>query len=103
MPPLARRAERRGDHFVVCGDGPLAYRITEELTSRYNERVTVIMPSRQRNYGPQIAALARVRVLEHPELSTGAFTDAGVQNARALAVVWQDDVGNFHAGLRGPS
>jgi Trk K+ transport system NAD-binding subunit len=100
MPALPGRAERHGDHFIVCGDGPLAYRITRELTSRYGERITVLLPSRQRNYGPQIGALPRVLVLEHPELSIQAFTDAGVQSARALAVVWQDDVGNFHAGLR---
>jgi Trk K+ transport system NAD-binding subunit len=100
MPALPRRADRHGDHLIVCGDGPLAYRITEELTSRYGERVTVMLPSRQRNYGPQISALPRVRVLEHPELSSQAFTDANIASARALAVVWQDDVGNFHAGLR---
>ncbi len=100
MPALPRRADRRGDHFIVCGDGPLSFRITEELTSRYGERVTVILPSRRRNHGPQISALAGVRVLEHPELSSQAFTDADVQSARALAVVWQDDVGNLHAGLR---
>ena len=58
MPALPRRADRRGDHLIVCGDGPLSYRITEELTSRYGERVTVILPSRRRNYGPQISALA---------------------------------------------
>ena len=100
MPALPQRADRLGDHLIVCGDGPLAYRITEELTSRYGEQVTVILPSRRRNYGPQISALPRVRVLEHPELSSQAFTDADVQSARALAIVWQDDVGNFHAGLR---
>ena len=100
MPALLQRADRPGDHFIVCGDGPLAYRITEELSTRYGEQVTVLLPNAARNYGPQIAALPRVRVLEHPELSIQAFTDAGVQSARALAVVWQDDVGNFHAGLR---
>ena len=100
MPALPRRADRRGDHLIVCGDGPLSYRITEELTSRYGEHVTVILPDRLHNHGPQISALPRVRVLEHPELSSQAFTDAGVQSARALAVVWQDDVGNLHAGLR---
>jgi Trk K+ transport system NAD-binding subunit len=100
MPALPGRADRRGDHLIVCGDGPLAYRITEELTSRYGERVTVILPSRQRNHGPRLAALPGVRVLEHPELSTEAFADAGVASARALAIVWQDDVGNLHAGLR---
>ena len=62
--------------------------------------MTVVLPSRQRRHGPQISALPRVRVLEHPELNREAFTDAGVQSARAMAVVWQDDVGNFHAGLR---
>jgi Trk K+ transport system NAD-binding subunit len=100
MPALPGRADRRGDHLIVCGDGPLAYRITEELTSRYGERVTVILPSRQRNHGPRLATLPGVRVLEHPELSTEAFADAGVASARALAIVWQDDVGNLHAGLR---
>ncbi len=100
MPAVPGRADRRGGHFIVCGDGPLSFRITEELTSRYGERVTVILPSRRRNHGPQISALAGVRVLEHPELSSQAFTDADVQSARALAVVWQDDVGNLHAGLR---
>jgi Trk K+ transport system NAD-binding subunit len=100
MPALPRRADRRGDHLIVCGDGPLSYRITEELTSRYGERVTVILPDRRNNHGPQISALPQVRVLEYPELSSQAFTDADVQSARALAVVWQDDVGNLHAGLR---
>ena len=33
MPALPRRADRLGDHLIVCGDGSLAYRITEELTS----------------------------------------------------------------------
>jgi voltage-gated potassium channel Kch len=100
MPALPRRADRRGGHLIVCGDGPLSFRITAELTFRYGERVTVILPSRRRNHGPQISALAGVRVLEHPELSSQAFTDADVQSARALAVLWQDDVGNLHAGLR---
>jgi Trk K+ transport system NAD-binding subunit len=90
----------RDAHLIVCGDGPLAYRIASELTSSYGEQVTVVLPSKQRHYGPQISALPGVRVREHPELTIAAFTDADVQSARALAVVWQDDVGNFHAGLR---
>ena len=100
MPAQPRRADRRGGHLIVCGDGPLSYRITEELTSRYGEHVTVILPDRRNHHGPQISALPRVRVLEYPEPSSQAFTDADVQSARALAVVWQDDVGNLHAGLR---
>ena len=71
MPALPRRADRRGDHLIVCGDGPLSYRITEELTSRYGERVTVILPDRRNHHGPQISALPRVRVLEYPRTPTG--------------------------------
>jgi Trk K+ transport system NAD-binding subunit len=100
MPALPRRKDRRGDHLIVCGDGPLAYRIAEELTSRYGEQVTVILPSRRRKHGPQISELPHVQVLEYPELNVEAFTEAGVQSARAMAILWQDDIGNFHAGLR---
>jgi Trk K+ transport system NAD-binding subunit len=89
-----------GNHFIVCGDNSLAYRITQELTSRYGKAVIVILPSRRRNSGPLIAALPEVTVLERVELSSEALTDADVQSASALALVWQDDVGNFHAGLR---
>jgi len=89
-----------GNHFIVCGDGPLAYRIAEELTSRYREQVTVIVPSRRKNSGPRISALPGVRVLERAELTSEAFTAAGVGSARALALLWQDDIINFHAALR---
>jgi Trk K+ transport system NAD-binding subunit len=88
------------EHVIVCGDSSLAYRITSELATRYGEQVTVILPSRESEFGPQIAALPRVRVLERRELDSDAFIDAGVASARALALVWQDDLGNFHAALR---
>ncbi len=89
-----------GNHFIVCGDGPLAYRITEELTSRYREQVTVIRPSRRRGSGPRISTLPGVRVLERRELTDQAFTDAGITSARAVALLWQEDIVNFHAALR---
>ncbi|WP_300612499.1 NAD-binding protein [Trebonia sp.] len=89
-----------GNHFIVCGDSPLAYRITRELTTRYGEEVIVVLPSLLRNHGPRIAALPRVTVLEHDELTTEAFASAGVASARALGLVGPDDIGNFHAGLR---
>jgi len=89
-----------GNHFIVCGDGQLAYRIAEELTSRYREQVTVILPSRRRNFGPRISALPGVEVLEHPELTDEALTEAGVGSARAVALLWQEDIANFHAALR---
>ena len=89
-----------GEHLIVCGDSSLAYRITSDLSIRYGERVTVILPSRHRNMGPQIAELPGVQVLERRELNTLAFEDADVVSARALALVAQDDLGNFHAALR---
>jgi Trk K+ transport system NAD-binding subunit len=89
-----------GNHFIVCGDGPLAYRIALELTSRYREEVVVVLPERAKNHGPQISVLPGVAVLERAELSSETFAEAGVATARALALVWQDDIGNFHAGLR---
>jgi Trk K+ transport system NAD-binding subunit len=93
FPPL-------GNHFIVCGDGPLAYRTVEELTSRYREQVTAILPSRRRNSGPRISELPGVRVLERPELTSEAFTEAGVASAQAVALLLQDDIANFHAALR---
>ncbi len=72
----------------------------EELTTRYGERVTVILPSKERNHGPRIARLPGVRVIERPDLSIDAFRDAQLHSARALALLQQDDLGNFHAALR---
>jgi len=89
-----------GNHFIVCGEGQLAYRIALELTSRYDERVVVVLPSRLRDHGPQIGALPGVTVLERDELTTDTFADADVASARGVALVGQDDIGNFHAALR---
>jgi Trk K+ transport system NAD-binding subunit len=89
-----------GQHSIVCGDSQLAYRIALELTSRYGEEVTVLLPSRTARHGPQISALPGVTVLERAALTSEAFIDAGVGSARAVALVAQDDIGNFHAGLR---
>jgi Trk K+ transport system NAD-binding subunit len=89
-----------GNHVIVCGDSPLAYRIALELTSRYGEDVVVVLPDRGKNQGPPIAELPGVTVLERADLTSETFADAGVASARALALVAQDDLGNFHAGLR---
>jgi Trk K+ transport system NAD-binding subunit len=100
MPVPSPTGAPPGNHCIVCGDGQLAYRIALELTFRYGEQVTVILPSLSENYGPDIGALAGVTVLERPVLSSEVFADAGVASARALALVWQNDIGNFHAALR---
>ena len=100
MPTVSLRRTPHRDHLVVCGDDALAARTVEELTVRYGEYVTVILPSRQRNYGPRISRLPGVRVIERDQLSSDAFRDAHVQSARALGLLHQDDLGNFHAALR---
>ena len=99
MPPVPRLAARR-DHLVVCGDDALAVRVIEELTTTYGEDVTVLLRSREAGEGPRIARMPKVRVIERTELDASAFTAAGVQSARSLALLRQDDLGNFHAALR---
>ncbi len=90
----------RRPHFVVCGEDTLALRIIEELTVRYGEQVTVILPSAQRGQGPLMARLPGVRIIERADLDHQAFLAAGLPSARALALLRQDDLGNFHAALR---
>ncbi len=86
--------------YVVCGDDPLTHRLVEELAIRYRMRVTVILPSRKRNHGPQILKIPGVKVVESATLDTETFRAAGVAQATGLALVHQDDVGNLHAALR---
>jgi Trk K+ transport system NAD-binding subunit len=95
---MSRRASRR-DHLIVCGDNALAIRVIEELTTTYGQQVTVLLRTRS-GQGARIAALPRVRVIERAELDSDAFAAAGVQSARSLALLGQDDLGNFHAALR---
>jgi len=89
-----------GNHFIVCGDGSLAYRIASELTTRYGEDVVVVLPDPAKNYGPSISALPRVSVLTHVALTSGAFTDADIATARGLVLAGPEDLVNFHAALR---
>jgi Trk K+ transport system NAD-binding subunit len=88
------------DHLVVCGDDALALRMVEELTVRYGEQVTVILPSARREHGPAMARLPGVRLIERADLDHQAFIAADLPLARALALLRQDDLGNFHAALR---
>jgi len=100
MPPHPSAYPSPGNHLIVCGDTPLAYRISRELTRRYGETVVVVLPDRTKNHGPRIAALPGVTVLERAELTSNALREAGVATARAAALVGWDDLANFHAALR---
>ncbi|HEY3611211.1 MAG TPA: NAD-binding protein, partial [Pseudonocardiaceae bacterium] len=90
----------RPRRFVVCGDNPLAYRLVRELVDRFGADVTVVLPNRNRNQGPNIGQLLGVSLVEAANVDDAALRAAGVVDARALALVGQDDVGNTHAALR---
>jgi Trk K+ transport system NAD-binding subunit len=77
--------------FVVCGDNPLAFRLVDELVTRYGAEVTLILPRGAPRPG--------VRIVEAPRLTTEAFTEAGLAEADALALVAQDDAGNLDGAL----
>jgi len=61
------------DHLVVCGDDALTLRMVEELTVRYGEEVTVIMPSARHTHGLMIARLPGVRIIERAEVDDQAL------------------------------
>jgi Trk K+ transport system NAD-binding subunit len=97
VPPESGELE---DHVILCGANALASRMAEEFTARYGLAVTAIVPSAASEHGARLAAMPGVRVLERAELTAEAFADAGLPAARGLAIVHQDDLGNFHAALR---
>jgi Trk K+ transport system NAD-binding subunit len=98
MPGVA--AEERDDpHCIVCGDDPLTFRLVEELTRRYRRRVVVILRHRLRNQGPELDKIDGVRLVEAERLDADAFRRADIDEAAAVAIVQQDDVGNLHAAL----
>jgi Trk K+ transport system NAD-binding subunit len=97
VPPQSGELE---DHVILCGANALASRMAEELTARYGLGVTAIVPSAVSEHGARMAAMPGVQVLERSELTTDAFLDAGLPAARGIAILNQDDLGNFHAALR---
>jgi hypothetical protein len=93
--PVPRRPNHYRDHLIVCGDDALAFRVVEELTTNYGERVTVLLSSRARDHGPRMAQLPGVRIIEWTELNSAAFANAQVQSARALALLSQEILAIF--------
>lgn len=89
-------------HFVVCGDSPLAYRVTLALSTRYEGDVTVIMPDKKSRYGEWIASLdaSHVHIVEAPHPDERALFAAGILSADAVALLDQDDGGNIETALR---
>lgn len=100
MPRVSLRRNSFRDHVIVCGDDGMAFRLVEELVYRHRENVTVVLPSRRENHGPQISRVPTVRVVENDQIDEDAFSAARIGTAKALALMAQDDVGNIHAALR---
>ncbi len=98
MPGRIRWNQRR-KHYVVHGDNPLAHRLVGELLDQLGGEVTVILPSKRRNHGPQISRMDGVRIVESAELTKEVLQAARIDTALALALVNQDDVGNIHAAM----
>lgn len=100
MRPAAPSGTPAEGHVIICGDNALAARMAEELTVRYGLAVTAIVPTSQSVNAARLAATSGVRVIERAELTADAFLAADLPEARSVAIVHQDDLGNFHAALR---
>ncbi|MFJ4674981.1 MULTISPECIES: NAD-binding protein [unclassified Kitasatospora] len=90
--------------MIVCGGEALAHRLAVQLSSLYDRRVVVVVPSLTRDHGPHLVALARqrpgsVEVLEAARLDVDALARAGVERAAALALTSGDDRENLHVAL----
>jgi Trk K+ transport system NAD-binding subunit len=85
---------------VVCGDDPLAHSLVDELVGRYRAQVTVILPDRTLNHGPQLDSMPGVVIKTANHLDATSFRKAELGRATGLALMQQDDVGNIHAALR---
>ncbi|MFI5781635.1 NAD-binding protein [Nocardia sp. NPDC051570] len=93
--------DRAAPSFVVCGDNPLVYQLALQLVTRFADAiVTVVLPHRDGGYVPQLERLERVRIQCADRLDEETLRRAGVAQARALVLVDQADVENFHAALR---
>jgi Trk K+ transport system NAD-binding subunit len=99
LPDAGDEAESEPRRFVVCGDNPLALRLVDELVTRYGAGVAVVLPSASAGYGPRLASLPGVELVECPRPTTEAFLRADIGAAAALALVEQDDGGNLDAAL----
>lgn len=89
----------RRPRFVVCGDGPLAYRVTLSLSTRYEGDVTVVLPYAGSKHGAQMAELDHVRIVESMRPDDDALDRAGIATADAVALLDQDDGGNIETAL----
>lgn len=86
-------------HYVVVGDGPLAFRLTRALCTRFRGTVAVLVPDRTSRYAQQMADLPSVEVVEADRVDEESLAEAGADRAMSAALVDQDDGGNVALAL----
>lgn len=96
MPPST---PARRPHFIVCGGGPLAYRVTFALSTRYQGVVTVILPDAASKHAAKMGALDDVRIEVSAKPDAEALRRASIETASAVALLDQDDAGNIETAL----
>ncbi|WP_328303842.1 NAD-binding protein [Streptomyces sp. NBC_00435] len=82
--------------MIVCGDDALAVRLVGELHDIYRQPVTLLLPDAD-TIGPQPPATTRV--VEADTADAAALREAGIAQAAALALVYEDDEANIRAAL----
>ncbi|WP_155375574.1 potassium channel family protein [Catellatospora vulcania] len=97
---VANLRRARNNHFVINGSDGLAYRLAEQLTTRYGVDVVVLMSGEQRRDARDFSELPRVRVVVVDRVDERALVKADVATAIGLALTVQDDVGNIHVALQ---
>ena len=93
LPDTSRR------HFVVCGDTPMAYRLTEELITQYDGLVVAIVHDPTSPWVERMRDLTGVEITVAGRLDREAFAAARLDEAEALALADQEDAANVEAAL----
>lgn len=97
---MTEQPDEPAGHVIICGANALASRMAEELTARYGLAVTVIVLSARSEPVARMRGMPGVRLLERARLDRDAFSEAGLADARGLAIVDEDDLGNVRAAMR---
>jgi Trk K+ transport system NAD-binding subunit len=84
---------------LVCGDDSLAYQVVTQLVEQYEATVTVLLPSAREHFGPRIAQLASVRMVEADPLDANAFRRAGIEAVAGVALMGLVESANTDAAL----
>ncbi len=77
----------------------MTLRLVQELTGRYDGKVTVILTGQTDAWGERIRQLPDIQLIETDRLDQDTFIRAGLPNAAAVGLLEQDDGGNVDAAL----